>query len=97
MGGRADAVLPQRPGRDDQLRRHPGADYITNPKHQLKGVWDDPTPVPDDIVTLGPRRKPRRRPARDGGARASAHFQFDPDATYIIMTPPKTIGGVMMM
>src|SRR6476619_3704323 len=30
-----------------------GADYITNPKHQLKGVWTDPTPVPDAIVTLG--------------------------------------------
>jgi len=22
----------------------PGADYVTNPKHQLKGVWTDPTP-----------------------------------------------------
>ena len=31
----------------------PGANYVTNPKKQLKGVWTDPTPVPDDIVTLG--------------------------------------------
>src|SRR5947208_2172910 len=31
----------------------PGAEFVTNPKHQLKGVWTDPTPVPDDIVTLG--------------------------------------------
>ena len=31
----------------------PGADFITNPKHQLKGVWTDATPVPSDIVNLG--------------------------------------------
>ena len=31
----------------------PQAEYITNPRGQLKGVWTDPTPVPDDIVTLG--------------------------------------------
>src|SRR5579862_1604297 len=31
----------------------PGADFITNPTHQLKGIWIDPTPVPSDIVALG--------------------------------------------
>ena len=30
-----------------------GTGFVTNPKHQLKGVWTDPTPVPADIVTLG--------------------------------------------
>src|SRR5436189_117519 len=30
-----------------------GGGFVTNPKGQLKGVWTDPTPVPDDIVTLG--------------------------------------------
>ena len=51
--GRPDAVLPQRPRRHRRAAPAPGADYITNPKQQLKGVWTDPTPVPDDIVTLG--------------------------------------------
>jgi hypothetical protein len=30
-----------------------GGGFVTNPKGQLKGVWTDPSPVPDDIVTLG--------------------------------------------
>src|SRR6267143_6855765 len=30
-----------------------GADFITNPRNQLKGIWTDSTPVPADIVTLG--------------------------------------------
>jgi hypothetical protein len=69
----------------------PGADYITNPKHQLKGVWTDPTPVPDDIVTLGLAENLVDDPLAQEAIRASAHFQYDPDATYIIMTPPRPI------
>src|SRR3954469_10398087 len=70
----------------------PGADYVTNPKHQLKGVWTDPTPVPDDIVTLGLAENLVDDPLAQEAIRASAHFQYDPNATYIIMTPPKTTG-----
>ena len=70
----------------------PGADYITNPKHQLKGVWTDPTPVPEDIVTLGLAENLVDDPLAMEAMRASAHFTYDPDATYIIMTPPKTTG-----
>ena len=70
----------------------PGADYVANPKHQLKGVWTDATPVPDDIVTLGLAENLVDDPLAMEAQRAAAHFQFDPDATYIIMTPPKTIG-----
>jgi hypothetical protein len=69
----------------------PGADFITNPKHQLKGVWTDPTPVPDDIVTLGLAENLVNDPLAQEAIRASAHFQYDPDATYIIMTPPRPI------
>jgi hypothetical protein len=69
-----------------------GADYITNPKHQLKGVWTDPTPVPDNIVTLGLAENLVDDPLAMEAMRASAHFTYDPDATYIIMTPPKTTG-----
>ena len=37
-------------------------------RSQLKGVWTDPTPVPDDIVDARPRREPGRRSDRDGSA-----------------------------
>jgi len=69
-----------------------GAEYITNPKHQLKGVWTDPTPVPENIVTLGLAENLVDDPLAMEAMRASAHFTYDPDATYIIMTPPKTTG-----
>jgi hypothetical protein len=68
-----------------------GADYITNPKHQLKGVWTDPTPVPDDIVTLGLAENLVDDPIAVEAMRASAHFNYDPDATYIILTPPRPV------
>jgi len=70
----------------------PGADYIANPKHQLKGVWTDPTPVPDDIVTLGLAENLVDDPLAMEAQRASAHFTYDPYATYIIMTPPRPVG-----
>jgi hypothetical protein len=69
-----------------------GADYITNPTHQLKGVWTDPTPVPADIVTLGLAENLVDDPIAMEAQRAAAHFKFDPQATYIVLTPPGTIG-----
>jgi serine protease len=69
----------------------PGADYVTNPKKQLKGVWTDPTPVPDDIITLGLAQNLVDDPIAMEAMRASAHFQYDPQATYVIMTPPRPI------
>jgi hypothetical protein len=69
----------------------PGAEYITNPKNQLKGVWTDPTPVPDDIVTLGLAENLVDDPIAAEAMRASAHFGYDPQATYIILTPPRPI------
>jgi hypothetical protein len=69
----------------------PGAQYITNPTHQLKGVWTDPTPVPDDIVTLGLAENLVDDPIASEAQRASAHFNYDPNATYIILTPPRPI------
>src|SRR5207237_8563634 len=68
-----------------------GAQFVTNPKHQLKGIWTDPTPVPDDIVTLGLSENLVDDPLAQEAIRASAHFQYDPNATYIIMTPPRPI------
>ena len=69
-----------------------GTGFITNPKHQLKGVWTDPTPVPSDIVTLGLAENLVNDPIAMEAQRASAHFAYDPNATYIILTQPGTIG-----
>jgi len=69
-----------------------GTDFVTNPTHQLKGVWTDPTPVPDDIVTSGLAENLVDDPIAAEAMRASAHFKYDPSATYIILTPPGTIG-----
>jgi hypothetical protein len=69
----------------------PGAEYVTNPRNQLKGVWTDPTPVPSDIVTLGLAENLVDDPLAMEAQRAAAHFKYDPLATYIIFTPPRTI------
>jgi hypothetical protein len=68
-----------------------GTGYVTNPVHQLKGVWTDPTPVPSDIVTLGLAQNLVDDPIAQEAMRASAHFKYDPQATYIVLTPPETI------
>jgi serine protease len=65
-----------------------GAGFVTNPKHQLKGTWTDPTPVPDDIVTLGLAENLFDDPIAAEAQRAAAHFGYDPQATYIVLTPP---------
>jgi hypothetical protein len=68
-----------------------GANYVTNPRKQLKGVWTDPTAVPSDIVALGLAENLEDDPIADEAMRASAHFSYDPQATYIVLTPPTTI------
>src|SRR5437016_533610 len=69
-----------------------GGNYVTNPRKQLKGVWTDPAPVPSDIVTLGLAQNLVDDPLATEAIRASMHFGYDPRATYIILTPPTTIG-----
>lgn len=68
-----------------------GTGFVTNPKHQLKGVWVDPTPVPSDILAAGLAENLVDDPIAAEAMRASAHFRFDPNATYIVLTPPSTI------
>ncbi len=68
-----------------------GANYVSNPRKQLKGVWTDTTAVPDDIVALGLVENLANDPLAMEAMRASAHFNYDPQATYIILTPPTTI------
>jgi hypothetical protein len=65
-----------------------GSGFVTNPKHQLKGVWVDPTPVPSDIVTLGLAQNLVDDPIASEALRAVGHFGYDPNATYIVLTPP---------
>jgi len=68
-----------------------GTGFVTNPLHQLKGVWTDPTPVPDDIIAAGLAQNLVDDPIAQEAMRASAHFKYDAQATYIILTPPTTI------
>src|SRR5581483_11798085 len=68
-----------------------GTGYVTNPTHQLKGVWTDPTPVPDDIIAAGLAQNLVDDPIAQEAMRASAHFKYDSQATYIILAPPSTI------
>jgi hypothetical protein len=68
-----------------------GAGFVTNPTKQLKGVWTDSAPVPDDIITLGLGENLVDDPIAQEAVRASAHFGYDANATYIILTPPTTI------
>ena len=65
-----------------------GAQYITNPVGQLKGVWTDPTPVPADIVTTGLVSNFTIDPLEAEAIRAAQHFGYDANATYMIFTPP---------
>jgi serine protease len=68
-----------------------GAGFVTNPKQQLKGVWTDSSAVPSDIVTLGLAENLVDDPLASEAVRAVQHFGYNPDATYIILTPPSTI------
>ena len=68
-----------------------GAKYITNPINQLKGVWTDSTAVPGDIIASGLAQNLADDPIAAEAVRASTHFKYDKQATYIILTPPTTI------
>ncbi len=65
--------------------------FITNPKGQLKGVWTDKTPVPNDIIALGLAQNLVDDPLAQEAIRAAAHFGYNPQATYMILTPPTPI------
>jgi hypothetical protein len=79
------------PARSTTCTNVAGANYVTNPRKQLKGVWTDATAVPSDIVALGLGENLADDPIAQEAIRASAHFNYDPQATYIILTPPTTI------
>ncbi len=49
--------------------------------------------MPSDIVALGLAENLADDPIAQEAVRASAHFSYDPQATYIILTPPTTIAS----
>jgi hypothetical protein len=66
----------------------PYAQFVTNPTRQLKGVWSDPTPVPAEIVTTGLAENQTNDPLEAEAIAAAAHFGYNINATYFILTPP---------
>lgn len=64
------------------------AQFVTNPTGQLKGTWTDPTPVPAEIVTTGLVENQTNDPLEAEAIAAAAHFGYDVNATYFILTPP---------
>jgi hypothetical protein len=69
-----------------------GAQFVNNPGGQLKGVWTDPSPVPSDIITLGLAENLVDDPIANEARSAVAHFGWNSQATYMILTPPTTVG-----
>ena len=65
-----------------------GAQAITNPQGQLRGTWTDPTPVPQNILTTGLVSNLTTDPLETEAQSAAAHFGYDQNATYFILTPP---------
>src|SRR5260221_432269 len=51
-----------------------GARYITNPKNQLKGVWVDPSPISDPIITSGLAENLTNDPIATEAVKGSKHF-----------------------
>jgi hypothetical protein len=66
----------------------PFAQFVTNPKHQLKGTWSDPSAVPAEIVTTGLAENQTNDPLEAEALAAAAHFGYNVNATYFILTPP---------
>ena len=79
VGRRADAVLPQRPGRHDELRRHPGRGVHHEPEAPAEGRLDRPDAGARRHHRVRAGREPRRRPDRDGGAAGGGALHVRPE------------------
>ena len=62
--------------------------FVENPQQLLKGVWVDPSTVPDPIVTTALVANSVNDPVAAEAVAASQHFGYDPNATYFIFTEP---------
>src|SRR5215471_11701812 len=65
-----------------------GASQITNTAGQLKGTWVDPSPVPADILATGLASNLTTDPLEAEAQKAAAHFGYNQDATYFVLTEP---------
>ena len=65
-----------------------GSGYVTNPPHELKGVWIDPAPVPANVLERGETPHTPDDPVAAEVRRAVAHFGWDSQATYVVLAPP---------
>jgi hypothetical protein len=70
----------------------PGAEFVTNPRNQLGGVWIDASaPAPSTIVTSGlAENQVAQDPIASEAEKATLHFGYDPQAVYMVFTPPGT-------
>jgi len=66
----------------------PTAQYIANPTGQLKGSWIDPSPVPVAIGTTSLLINSIDDPVAAEAVKASQHFGYDVNATYLVFTEP---------
>jgi hypothetical protein len=66
----------------------PFAQYITNPRGQLKGVWVDPSPIPSTIATTALAENATNDPIATEAIKAAQHFGYNINATYFIFTEP---------
>lgn len=66
----------------------PGAQFVQNQRQVLKGVWVDPSPVPNPIVTSALVANSVNDPVATEAVAAAAHFGYDVNATYMIFTEP---------
>ena len=68
-----------------------GARYVQNRTHLLSGTWVDSSPVPPVIADTGLAENLVNDPLATEAVKAAAHFKTtDPDALFMIFTPPGT-------
>ena len=82
----ATTWLPERP-----VVRLSGRQLCDESAQATQGSLDRRHAVPADIVTLGLAENLVDDPLAMEAIRASAHFNYDPQATYIILTPPTAV------
>jgi serine protease len=66
----------------------PFAQYVTNPKNQLKGVWVDSSPIPSSITTTALAENSTNDDLANEAIKASQHFGYNINAVYFILTQP---------
>jgi hypothetical protein len=69
-------------------KNQPFAQFIQNPKNQLKSVWVDPSAVPSTIATTALAENATNDPIATEALAAAQHFGYDINATYFILTQP---------